>query len=482
MIRLPTASTTHAHPPSAGRRLVLQGGASLALLQALGATTLTHLAAATDAEADTLPPAPSRWQNWSGLQQATPARWLTPADEDALREALARTQGELRPVGSGHSFTALVPTSATLVSLDRLAGVVDIDPVARTVTAWAGTRIQALARALDAQGLALRNQPDVDVQTLAGAIATGTHGTGATLPALHDDVVAMRIVTPDGRVRMLRAEHEPDELAAARVSLGALGLVTQVTLRVVPAFNLHRTVWLEPLEAMLAQAPALAARHRHFEFYVLPFTGYAAGIRHDVYTGQDLALPQPADEDVLGDLKALRDWLGRFPALRQWVAQRAIDPAMREEARHRSFRLLSSVRATRFNETEWHVPRAQGIACLREVVRRIEQRNEAFFPIEFRYVRGDGAWLSPFHGRDSCSIAIHAAADEPWQYLLSDFLPLMQRHQGRPHWGKLHSLRARELAALYPRWADFQAVRQRFDPQQRMLNAHLRQLFGVAAA
>jgi FAD/FMN-containing dehydrogenase len=253
-----------------------------------------------------------------------------------------------------------------------------------------------------------------------------------------------------------------------------------VTVRVVPAFNLARHVWLQPLDSLINEAPRLAAQHRHFEFYVLPHTGYAAGIRHDVYTGQDLMLPKPGDEDVLGDLKKLRDWLGRFPKLRRWAAQQAIDPNMTEEARHRSFRLLSSVRPTRFNETEWHLPRERALTCLREVVAKLESRNEVFFPLEFRFIRRDEAWLSPFHNRDCCSIAVHAAADEAWQYLIDDFAPIFRAHQGRPHWGKLHRLGEAELSKVYPRWADFQAVRRRFDPQGRLLNDHLRQVFGQA--
>ncbi len=307
----PSRSTT--------RRQLLTGTAALALFDALRGGTLAQLVL-PGAQAQTQARAPStqrRWQNWSGLQQATPANWATPASEAELQQLLRGTKGEVRPAGSGHSFTALVPTQATLVSLDRLASVVNIDKAAMTVTAQAGMRIGALARALDAQGLALRNQPDVDVQTLAGAISTGTHGTGAQLPALHDDIVAMRLVKPDGEVVEVRADQDPDLMAAARVSLGSLGFITQVTVRVVPAFNLARHVWLQPLDSLINEAPRLAAQHRHFEFYVLPHTGYAAGIRHDVYTGQDLMLPKPGDEDVLGDLKKLRDWLGRFPKLRR---------------------------------------------------------------------------------------------------------------------------------------------------------------------
>lgn len=488
------SSARHVVRYDSSRRACLTGSASAALLHSLGlsASLGTGLLAPGMAQASATPNSAAsatagsanragrRWQNWSGLQSAQARQWFNPADEDELRRWLARSQGTVRPVGAGHSFSPLVPTEANMVSLDRLSGVIRIDRERQTVTAWAGTRLQALARALDAEGLALRNQPDVDVQTLAGAIATGTHGTGATLPALHDDVVGVRLITPQGEVMDWQAGRDDEALAAARVSLGSLGLMTQITFRVVPAFYLHRTVWLEPLEVMLERAGELAARHRHFEFYVLPFTGYAAGISNDLSPGTGLQLPQPADEDVLGDLKALRDWLGRTPRLRRWVARQAIDPDMREEARHRSFRLLSSVRATRFNETEWHVPRERGIPCLRQVVQRLEQRNEVYFPLEFRYVRQDSAWLSPFHGRDSCSIALHAAADEPWRYLLDDFSPLLRAHQGRPHWGKLHGLAAADLARLYPRWADFQRLRRQLDPQGRMLNPHLHTVFGVA--
>lgn len=459
------------------RRQFVATGAAAALGSLLGSAGLLE-----DVHAQTPAAAPSggqtlRWSNWSGLQQASPKALPTPANEAALQALMASARGEVRAYGSGHSFTALVPTAGTIVSLDRLSGLISVDKKAMTATAHAGTRLGTLARLLDAQGLALRNLPDVDVQTLAGAISTGTHGTGATLPALHADVVGLRVVKPGGQVVELHEGKDPDLLAAARVSLGSLGVISQVTLRVLPAFNLHRKVWLQPIEELLKQAPMLADKHRHFEMYCLPFTGYGAAISHDVYTGQDLLLPQSADDQVLADLRQLRDWLGRFPQLRQWVAGKFIDGNQTEEARHRAHRLLSTVRPMKFNESEWHVPRAQGVSCLRQIIAAIEKRNEAFFPIEFRFIKGDDAWLSPFHGRDSCSIAVHAAADEPHDYLIKDCTPIYRAHQGRPHWGKLHPLGVAELSALYPRWQEFQAVRRQFDPQGQMLNAHLRQLF-----
>jgi FAD-linked oxidoreductase len=419
------------------------------------------------------------WQNWSGIQQCQPGRWLTPANEAELAAALPGAPAPLRAVGAGHSFTALVPTEGTLISLDRLSGAPSIDKQNLTVRVGAGMRIGALARALDSQGYALYNQPDIDVQTLAGALSTGTHGTGQTLPALHAEVQALRLVSPEGRVHECSRAKNPDLFDAARVSLGALGVISEYTLRIRPRFMLRRHVWLERTEALLERAPELAATHRHFELYVLPFTGYSAGITH---IEADTATPQPpdaGDESVLRDLRHLRDWFGRWPALRRWAAARLINPEQTESAFDWSWRLLSTSRPTRFNESEYHLPRETGVAALREVLATLEKRNEVFFPMEFRYIRADHAWLSPFYERDSCSVAAHALQGEDHAYLISELGPVFRKHGGRPHWGKLHDLKQAQLQALYPRFADFQKLRRELDPQGRMLNAHLAQLFGA---
>lgn len=427
--------------------------------------------------------APARpWQNWSGLQRCQPSQWLQPADEAELASQLARSQGPLRSVGAGHSFSPLVPTEGTLVSLDRLSGVVAVDAKRQQVRVRAGTRLGQLARALDAQGLALHNQPDIDVQTLGGALATGTHGTGLALPALHAELQGLRLITPRGELLDISRERDAELLAAAQVSLGALGVVSEFTLGVRPRFMLRRKVWLEPTEALLERAPELARTHRHFELYVLPFTGYSAAITHAEVAPGTPEHPASADEDVLADLRRLRDWLGRWPELRRWTAAKLVGLAKPESALDWSWRLLSTVRPTRFNESEYHVPREQGLSCLREIIATLEQRNEVFFPIEFRYVKGDEAWLSPFHRRDSCSIACHAAHDEAHDYLLRELGPVFRRHAGRPHWGKLHDLDRAALQALYPRFADFDQLRQRLDPQGRLLNKHLARVFGAAHA
>ena len=468
---------------AASRRLLLRAGAGSALGAALWpglARAQAPAAATAGASAPSAASAP--WRNWSGLQQCQPRRHLVPANEaelaQALRDAPAGTT--LRSVGAGHSFTPLVPTDQWLVSLDRLSGVARA-PVAGAALVLGGTRLAVVSRQLDTLGLALPNLPDIDVQSYAGAISTGTHGTGRELPALHAEVQALRLVTARGEVVECSASKNPELLAAARVSLGSLGVITQAQVRVVPAYNLHRHVWLEPAMQLLERAPELARKHRNFEFYYLPFTGYAAGITHDVDTSAEVLTVQAADEDVLRDLRRLRDWLGFSPALRRKVAGWLIDPKQTEDARNRAWRLLATQRPTRFNETEYHVPAEAGLACVKEVIAALEKRSEVFFPLEFRFVAADDAWLSPFYQRASCSIAVHAAADEAHGYLLSEIGPILQRHGGRPHWGKLHSLGAAQLATLYPRFKDFQALRRDMDPEGRLLNPHLRSLLGVTA-
>lgn len=452
------------------RRLFLKAGAM--------ATAAGLLAGRV--QAAPVQPRPFRWKNWSEVQQCQAQSLATPADEQALSDLLRKASGTVRCVGAGHSFTPLVPTNGTIVSLERLTGVLSHDKATMTATMRAGTRLAAISRQLDGSGLALHNLPDIDLQSLAGAISTGTHGTGANLQAMHADVLALRLVTPQGDVVEWDYVRHPEQMAAARVSLGSLGVITQATMRVVPSFSLHRKVWLRPLGEMLEQAGELARKHRHFEFYYLPFTGYAAAIVHDEYKGSDVVVPHSQDEKMLTDLRKLRDWLGRFPNLRRWTAGKLIDEDLTEEAKNQSWKLLSTVRPTRFNETEYHVPREAGIACVKEIIATLEKRNEVYFPMEFRFVKGDDAWLSPFHLRDSCSIAVHAAHGEAYDYLVGELGPIFRKHGGRPHWGKLHNLGAKELATLYPRWKDFLALRQQMDPQGRLLNPHLRSIFGVA--
>ena len=214
------------------RRLFLKAGAMAAATGLLAGRV----------QAAPLQPRAFRWKNWSEVQQCQAQSLATPADEQALADLLRNAGGTVRCVGAGHSFTPLVPTNGTIVSLERMSGVLSHDKAAMTATLRAGTRLAAISRQLDGVGLALRNLPDIDMQSLAGAISTGTHGTGANLQAMHADVMALRLVTPQGEIVEWDQERHPEQMAAARVSLGSLGVITQATIRVVPSFSLHRKV------------------------------------------------------------------------------------------------------------------------------------------------------------------------------------------------------------------------------------------------
>lgn len=418
------------------------------------------------------------WRNWSGIQNAYPAARLAPKDEGELALALKTAQGPIRPVGSGHSFTALAPTTGTLISLDAMAGIVGWEGDAAIVRT--GTRLGALGPMLAEKGRALPNLPDINKQSLGGALGTATHGTGAKIPALHGDVTGLRLVTPSGQVIDADATNNPEIFQAARVSLGSLGVISQVRIKTSANRRLRRRVWLEPFEEALANAEARWAQHRNFEFYAVPFTGLAANISHD--ETDDQALPRGPDQDTefLEALKGLRNLLGFATPVRKAAAKALLSTAKPETAVDEGWKLLSTERPVRFNEMEFHLPVENQLKALEEVVRTIEkERPDVFFPIETRRIAADDAWLSPFEGGPRGSVAVHAYYRDDFSFLYSLVEPIFRRYEGRPHWGKLHTLRGQQLAALYPRWKDFLDVRQELDPEGRMLNPYLRGLFGL---
>jgi len=418
------------------------------------------------------------WRNWSGIQNAYPAHRAAPDTEDALIDVLKNAPGPVRPVGSGHSFTALVPTSGTLLTLDRMTGLTAHDATAHRATVRAGTRLGELGPALADIGQEMANLPDINKQSLGGALGTGTHGTGRALKAIHGDVVALRIATPKGDVLACDRANNADVFHAARVNLGAFGVVSEVTLQNIPLTRVLKRTTVRQLDEVMEDWPDLIARHRNVEFYAIPFTGLAAVITVDETDRPVLPRGPDTDVDAVMELKKLRDLTGFLPDVRRSLAQSAFKDAPAEEAVDEGWKLLSNERPVRFNEMEYHLPLEAQMGALREVIAAIEKhRADVFFPIEARVIDEDDAWLSPFFGRVSGSIAVHAYYKDDHQFLFDLVEPILRRHGGRPHWGKLHSLKAADFAALYPRFKDALAVREMLDPDGRMLNEHLRSVF-----
>ncbi|WP_340644937.1 D-arabinono-1,4-lactone oxidase [Phenylobacterium sp.] len=418
------------------------------------------------------------WRNWSGIESAYPAVRSAPSSEAEVAATLKTAPAPIRPVGAGHSFTGLAPTSGALMTLDQVAGIDRWEGDEAVV--WTGTRLGALGPALAAKGRAMPNLPDINKQSLGGAIGTGTHGTGTSFKAIHGDITALRLATVAGEILECDAVHNADLFNAARVSLGGLGVITQVRLKTSANRRLHRHVWIEPLAETIARCEERWAKHRNYEFYAVPFTDLAANISHDETNLPATPPAASSDDAFLEVLKQLRNLLGFSTPLRKAAAKALLGSTKPEEAVDQGWKLLSTERPVRFNEMEFHLPPQNQMAALKEVVAAIEaHRREVFFPIELRRIAGDDAWLSPFNGGPRGSVAVHCYYKDDYRFLFDLIQPLFLAHGGRPHWGKLHNLKAPQLAKLYPDWEAFQEVRRRLDPRGRMLNPYLRELFGA---
>jgi FAD/FMN-containing dehydrogenase len=386
------------------------------------------------------------WSNWSGGVSCQAHEVATPASEAELAALVGRAAREgraVRPVGSGHSFSPLVATDGYVVSLDALAGIESHDRDELTATVRAGTKLHALGEPLLEQGMAMANLGDIDVQALGGALATGTHGTGRALGNLSSRVSWLRIVTAGGRIIECDAESDPELWRAARVSLGALGIVTAARLKLLPAYRLHERTWRAPLDEILETLDSLIAGHRHFEFFYFP--------KHDFAEAKAIDLTHAEPGSVAGQERERIDW---------------------------SARILPSVREERFNEMEYSVPAEHGPACVRAVVARVHARHpKVTWPLEYRTVAPDDAFLSPAHGRATVTISVHQDGRYPFREFFEDVEPILLEHEGRPHWGKFHGASAKLLASRYPDWERFQEVRRRLDPGGVFLNEHLSAIF-----
>jgi FAD-linked oxidoreductase len=374
-----------------------------------------------------------------------------------------------------------VPCDGAIVRLDHFNTVEKIDKTAQTAWLGAGARLKDLSPALAEHGLAFRNLGDIDVQSLAGATSTATHGTGRDLPCLAAEILGLKMVTGSGEELEISGAKNADLLPAAQVALGALGIATQIQMQLVARHKLHRRVWFAPYAQILADAEQLWRDNRNFEFFYLPFSGQAMCITHNETEAEATLRTQDESDDGVMQLKALRDWLGWFPYLRKKLLSAAIADAPEEDVVGESWQLLSSARNVHFNEMEFHLPPARALDALEDVRAHIERhRRDVFFPFECRMTAADTAWLSPFNDGPRISVAVHTHAPDEYEFLFTEIEPIFRRYGGRPHWGKLNRFSGDDMRAAYPKFQDFAELRVSLDPEGRLLNPYLRSLFGVA--
>lgn len=428
------------------------------------------------------------WKNWSGIVRSTPRHIAYPSTVDevaSLVQSCARDGKGIRVIGAGHSFTPLVQTQDVLVSLDHLAGVEPVDEATRSVWIWAGTRLKDLSEDLHRQGWAQENLGDIDTQSIGGAIGTGTHGTGIRFGSLSTQLLEVQVVTASGELLTCSEEQNRDLFKALQVSLGMLGIIVKVKIRVVPLTVLHYRSERFTIDECFRRLAEFRDNHDHFEFFWFPHTDTVQVKRLD---GTDekpegggrfwTHMNQMVMENGLFGLMSAG--CRAFPGLCKPVSRLSARfvPTGKDVAY--SHQLFTTQRLVRFNEMEYSVP----AGSMEEVVSEIRasvaaQSHAVHFPVECRYVKGDDIWLSPACGRDSAYIAVHMYKGMEHQVYFRDIEAIFRRHGGRPHWGKMHTRTAAELSGLYPQWEAFREVRQQLDPAGIFQNDYLRKLFDV---
>jgi L-gulono-1,4-lactone dehydrogenase len=427
------------------------------------------------------------WVNWAGDQSCRPAEIVRPRNREELGEAIAAAAEAGRRVsvaGSGHSFTEAALTDGTMVRIDALAGVLDADRELGLVRVGGGTVLAELNEELARLGLAMENLGDIDRQTIAGAISTGTHGTGARLRNISAQVVAMELVLADGGVRELSADADPELLRAARVGIGALGAISAVTLRCVPAFVLERVDSPRPREEVLDGFDRSAEANDHFELFTFPYADSALVLERN--RTDEPASPRGRASAFLNDV-VLENWaLGAIsgagkalPAQIPRFSRLAAMLASGSSSLDRSDQVFANERRVRFTEMEYGVPREDGPEAARRVVEWVRgNRYPVFFPIEMRVTAADDALLSPSHERDTVYIAVHQYRGMEWRPYFEAVEEIMDDYGGRPHWGKRHFQTAETLAPRYPRWDEFRAARDELDSGRAFANEYARRVLG----
>lgn len=422
----------------------------------------------------------ARWTNWSGSVRASPELIARPKTEAELTHLVARSRN-VRVVGAGHSFMPLCETDGMLISLAELEGGLELNADKSRAWAPAGWSLARLTAVLWEQGVSLINQGDVNPQALAGAIATGTHGTGAALGSLSTAARAFRLMLADGSVVTCSPHERPDLFEAQRLSLGLLGVATRIEIDVLPAYHLEERVESHPLDALAERWDELAATNRHVEFFVFPY-GDQAILKMLNPASAEGALKRMNDMDDRA-FRAVCDVCATFPFLTRSLQRLLVKPGLRQRRVGPAYRIFPSERTVKFEEMEYELPRANGWAALREAIAWIRRRKlPVTFPFEFRLIAGDDIWLSPFSSGPCASISVHQYAKMPWREFFAGVEPVFRAHGGRPHWAKRHTLAARDVDALYPNAERFRAVRAAHDPGAKFANALLSDLFALERA
>ncbi|MFI6877184.1 D-arabinono-1,4-lactone oxidase [Streptomyces sp. NPDC050400] len=427
------------------------------------------------------------WRNWAGNVTSRPVREVTPASVEELTAAVRRAAEDglkVKAVGTGHSFTAAAATDGVLIRPQLLTGIRTIDRENGTVTVEAGTPLKRLNLALAREGLSLTNMGDIMEQTVSGATSTGTHGTGRDSASIAAQIKGLELVTASGEVLTCSEKENPDVFAAARIGIGALGIVTAITFAVEPIFLLTAREEPMPFDRVLADFDELHAENEHFEFYWFPHTGNCNTKRNNRSAGPEAPVSRISgfveDELLSNGLFQVVNSIGRaapatIPAIAK-ISSKALSARTYTDI---PYKVFTSPRRVRFVEMEYAVPRAALVETLRELKTMVDRSNlRISFPVEVRTAPADDIALSTASDRDTAYIAVHMYKGTPYQRYFTAAEQIFTAHEGRPHWGKVHTREAAYFAEVYPRFAEFTALRDRLDPDRLFGNGYLRRVLG----
>ncbi|MFB4303385.1 D-arabinono-1,4-lactone oxidase [Actinomadura sp. NTSP31] len=428
-----------------------------------------------------------KWQNWAGNQQATPHRVATPGSTAEVAAAVRSAASDgltVRMTGTGHSFTGAAVAEGVLLRPDSLTAVRSVDTATGLATVEAGLPLHVFNRVLAEHGLALANMGDIQEQTVAGALQTATHGTGRDAAGLASQVAALELVLADGSVVTCSRDERPELFDAARAGLGALGVVTAVTWRTVPIFLLRAREEPMKWDQVLARVDEFDHANEHFEFYWFPHTEGCLTKRNNRADGPAEPLPRFKhwlDDEFLSNtvFGAVNRLTHLAPAATPFVNGISAKALGARTYTDTSYKVFTSPRTVRFKEQEYAIPREELVPALRELRSLFARKDwRISFPIEVRLLPEEDAWLSMAHGRRTAFIAVHVYYKDRHQEYFRGVEDLLTALDGRPHWGKLHTRDATYLEKVYPRFGDFQKLRDDLDPDRRFANPYTRQVFG----
>lgn len=425
-------------------------------------------------------------KNWAGNIQFQPEKVFAPtcaSDIQLMVHAANKLHKTIRPIGSGHSWTGLIASDQFFVHLDRMQGITQVNHKDSTLSALAGTKLSVFGDEAFKLGLAMENQGDINKQSLAGAMSTGTHGTGITLQSVSNQSTSLELVLASGDIERIDKESNPDLYQASRVSFGSLGLLTEATLKLLPAYKLKITSFAEDMDLALQRLSERLTKHRHVEMFYFPVGDWSL-VKIMDQTSETVSHRGPMqkfNEKVLENY--LYELLNKaafrtkaYPQLDK-LMRKFVSKSVAVDWSHRAF---PTDRSIRFMEMEYNLPVEKFNDIFEEIKSCIKKNNfQTLFPIEIRFVKGDDIWLSPAYGRDSVYFAIHTYIQEDYKNYFNQIEAIFKNHGGRPHWGKWHSLKDRDFEKIYPKWNEFKKIRETLDPHGRFINSHLKDIFGL---